>query len=113
MAELTFHCPNCKQKLEAPDDMAGETVECPSCQTEITIPAGKPRDQLNLADISISGEPVADSGQEEIRDEPGEELQDEGNKCPNCNEPMESGAVLCVKCGYHQKIGKVIETDLS
>src|SRR5207253_26024 len=36
--------------------------------------------------------------------------EDEDNaKCPSCGERMESGAVLCVACGFNRKTGKVAE----
>jgi DNA-directed RNA polymerase subunit RPC12/RpoP len=38
MAEISFECPNCKQHLDADEDMAGEAIECPSCNQQITIP---------------------------------------------------------------------------
>ena len=33
--------------------------------------------------------------------------------CPACGQAMESGSVLCVVCGYHTKLGKKIQTDLT
>jgi len=39
MADISFACPNCKQVLEAPDDMAGQGVECPACHQQIMIPS--------------------------------------------------------------------------
>lgn len=38
MNEIRFLCPNCGQSLEAPMDMAGETVECPTCTKGIDVP---------------------------------------------------------------------------
>ena len=38
MADISFPCPNCQQHLEAPPEMAGETVACPSCQKNIRVP---------------------------------------------------------------------------
>ncbi len=112
MPEITFQCPKCNQKLEAPAEMAGEVIECPSCQSEITIPADKTRKDLDLTDIAIGGEVVEEDQPQQASGE-AEDSSTTGNICPNCNEPMDPGAVLCVKCGYHQKMGKVIETDLS
>lgn len=39
MADINFDCPLCGQNLEAPPDMAGETIECPACSQQIQIPA--------------------------------------------------------------------------
>ena len=38
MSDINFDCPHCNQNLDAPSDMAGETLECPGCQNSITIP---------------------------------------------------------------------------
>ncbi len=37
--DVTFHCPNCKQILEADASMAGATIQCPSCSSSLTIPS--------------------------------------------------------------------------
>jgi len=37
---------------------------------------------------------------------------EEANPCPNCGEPMDPGAVLCVQCGFHTGLGRQIDTDL-
>lgn len=38
MADFKFTCPHCKQNLEAPEDMAGESLACPACEELISIP---------------------------------------------------------------------------
>lgn len=38
-AQIKFACPHCGQQLEAPADMAGETVACPGCNRAILIPS--------------------------------------------------------------------------
>jgi len=38
MSHIKFACPYCSQSLEAPSDMAGETLSCPACQKQITVP---------------------------------------------------------------------------
>jgi hypothetical protein len=39
MADINFDCPHCEQNLDAPPDMAGESIECPACEETIEIPA--------------------------------------------------------------------------
>jgi len=39
MADINFDCPHCNQNLDAPPDMAGESIECPTCGESIGIPA--------------------------------------------------------------------------
>jgi hypothetical protein len=35
---ISFACPLCNQHLEAPLDMAGDSISCPSCERDITVP---------------------------------------------------------------------------
>lgn len=88
MADISFACPNCKQVLEGPDDMAGQVVECPACQQQMTIP-----------------------GPETAAPQEAEETP-ASRKCPSCGTAMEADAVLCVHCGFHTKLGKKINTSL-
>jgi tetratricopeptide (TPR) repeat protein len=39
MADITFTCPYCEQRIEAPDEMSGLKAICPGCQCELQIPA--------------------------------------------------------------------------
>ncbi len=39
MPDINFDCPFCQQNLDAPDDMAGMSIECPACGKSIRIPA--------------------------------------------------------------------------
>lgn len=82
MPDIEFNCPNCEQTLEAPEEMAGQAIECPACNEQIAVPG-------------VAGEDA------------------EGDaECPNCGEPIEADAVLCVQCGYHIKLGRQIDTDV-
>ena len=85
MPEISFACPSCNQHLEAPAEMAGAAVECPTCNQAITVPAAGP------------AAPAAP----------------QANVCPSCNAEMQPGAVLCVSCGFHTKLGKKITTEFS
>jgi hypothetical protein len=42
MPDFKFNCPHCKQSLEAPDEMLGQTIECPSCKGKIVLPKSEP-----------------------------------------------------------------------
>ena len=39
MPGIKFNCEYCQQPLEAPSEMAQETIECPACKHTITIPS--------------------------------------------------------------------------
>ena len=51
--DLTFHCPKCKQQLEAETSLAGTQIACPSCAAPIVIP------QANPANLKVN--PMASS----------------------------------------------------
>ena len=98
MSEITFDCPHCQQTMEAPPEMAGQAVLCPTCEQELTVPA-----QEAPADIAdVAALPEVEASTEEA-----------GNVCPECGVTLQEGAVLCVDCGFHQGLGKKIQTDLS
>ena len=41
---ISFVCSSCKQELEAPRDLVGQTVECPACGTHLVV-APRPAQQ--------------------------------------------------------------------
>jgi DNA-directed RNA polymerase subunit RPC12/RpoP len=84
--DIRFNCAGCGQALEAPPEMSGETVECPSCGRAISVPA---------AGAASASPPGA------------------GGVCPACAARMDPGAVLCLACGYHLKLGRKLETKLT
>lgn len=84
MADVEIACPFCEQSLEVPEDLFGQNVECPGC--------GK----TFLLDVAEEEDPPA-AAEEAV--------------CPSCGEAMAPGAVLCLHCGYHQKLGKRIQTN--
>jgi len=101
MADIEFECPECGQVLEAPEEMAGESLACPSCEAPITIPsppASEPEEAPtfpNLPDFQ-GNEPYTETAE---------------NVCPDCGATLQDGAVLCVQCGFHLKLGKKISTE--
>jgi len=38
MSDIVFNCPSCNQTLEAPPEMAGQSLACPNCNNSLTIP---------------------------------------------------------------------------
>lgn len=103
MADITFACPKCDQELEAPEDVAGATVECPGCGADIRVP-GKPRVK--------SDDPDDDDPEDEDEEIESADAGDE-DACPECGAEMEPDAVLCLSCGYHTRLGRRVQTDLN
>lgn len=61
MANINFDCPHCGQNLDAPEDMAGWSIDCPSCEKKIKIPIpegsepGDPVDTTETDDKATTG----------------------------------------------------------
>ena len=50
-------CPNCNQRLDIPEELAGQTIECPTCNTSITVPTSDlPAPEQNEANINRTTE---------------------------------------------------------
>jgi DNA-directed RNA polymerase subunit RPC12/RpoP len=97
MADIVFNCPQCDTELSVSAEYVGAEVECPSCEAPMVVP-GEAAAGNTLADLSNQSMPS-------------EDRQADGSACPNCGNDLPEGAVLCVGCGYHIKLGRTIETS--
>jgi ribosomal protein S27E len=106
MADITFTCPHCEQKIEAPEEMADTKVECPSCQCELQIPKHSQPEPASLPPIPIpSPAPLASahtSGLAGMR-QPSPTPHFIAAKCPSCGGdlqvPDNRDQVKCMYCG--------------
>ena len=57
MSAEKFNCPNCQQKLEAPEELQGQVINCPACQQSLQVP--KRPDPPRLA---LSGSRLTQAG---------------------------------------------------
>lgn len=110
MPDITFTCHACEQTLEAPAEMAGETVECPSCEAELLIPSIEA--DAVAPDVMAAALATQESNVPEPQAVP-EQEDTPGKACPECGATLAEDAVLCVGCGYHIGLGRKIDTDLS
>ena len=39
---MKIPCSNCNQRLEIPDELAGQTIECPACNARLAVPTLEP-----------------------------------------------------------------------
>jgi len=118
MAEFEFKCEFCKQTLEVSDDMAGEIVDCPNCQKSITIPRPPLRAvaPAPVAPAPAAPKPPVQQSRPQPPAKPAPAPAASAAKapvCPECKSPMQPGAVLCMSCGFHTKLGKKIKTEFT
>jgi hypothetical protein len=51
MPNFKFNCPNCKQSLEAPEELLGQQINCPSCKQFLKLPDPEPM-EVKAVDMS-------------------------------------------------------------
>lgn len=76
--------------------MADMELACPHCSQPLEAPE------------EMAGEIVACPAC-------GEPIQlpaDDASTCPECGSELESGAILCVACGYHLGLGRKLDTEI-
>jgi hypothetical protein len=115
----------CGQSFAANDALAGKRVKCPKCAQPLQIPGAVQAGGGQKA-ASPGAAPQAPRPQQQrpqqpaapadpfgaLFDEVGLKAQqvNSGPTCPNCRAAMAPGAILCVQCGYNQKLGRVMQT---
>lgn len=105
---------SCGKTLQVRDELAGKAVKCPGCQSVIKVgPAGAPAPAMPARPAANSGAarraapaPAGphDPALDRLFEEEGFKMRT-GQFCPACAEPLQPGAVLCTKCGFHLQAG--------
>jgi hypothetical protein len=91
----------CGQRFSANDKLAGKTVKCPKCAQPIAIPIPKPKPQ-----------PVAGTVEQLLEEAGLSAFATTGRTCPECGAEMSEDAVVCVQCGYNEKLGRRMKTRI-
>ncbi len=124
-AKMAVKCA-CGQVVSAKASLAGKTVKCPGCKKPLKIPLGqkKSRDTVrttpaNLPDTQSGSTPSGSSSSMEdlfdemgIRPSPGahESGAESSRRCPECKAGMAAEAIVCIKCGYNERLGRKMAT---
>jgi DNA-directed RNA polymerase subunit RPC12/RpoP len=106
MGDLTFNCPYCGQKIEAPEEMAGLKADCPSCQCELQIPVlDQPGSSLPPPSSAPLSAPLGFSPAVGLGSvpQPNSSPHFVAAKCPSCGGdlrvPDDRDHVKCMYCG--------------
>lgn len=90
MSKFEFSCPQCKQILEATDDMSGQLVDCPSCNEPIEVPFPKrPQQRLKTKTNTQHSKPNSSTSQ----------LSNNMVFCRGCGKKIHETAPMCPHCG--------------
>lgn len=113
---------SCGKALSVKDELAGKAVKCPGCSQPVRVPAGGASAQITNP-VAKPSRPVAQSApaplagaasSSSMSDLFAEEGMDQNvtSICPNCTAVMQPGMVLCMKCGFNQQSGEVMNRHL-
>ncbi len=116
----------CGQVVSAKASLAGKTVKCPGCKKPLKLPPaqrksppGVPSTPAKLPDTpSRSTADASSSSVEELFDEmgirPNPGASDRGaaaaRRCPECKAGMAAEAIICIQCGYNERLGRKMAT---
>ena len=92
----------CGQRFQARDELAGKQAKCPKCGRILTIPSPQPKAPPRATSPAPLEDILEDAGLDDVAKP----------RCPQCNEELKPGAVLCVHCGYDLKLGKQLQTKI-
>ena len=117
----------CGKALSVKDELAGKAVKCPGCSQAVRVPSGsgaapaaksasRPVAQPSRpkAPSQSAASPTAAASSSSMDDLFAEEgmSQNVTSICPNCTAVMQPGMVLCMKCGFNQQSGEVMNRHL-
>lgn len=123
----SFTCPHCQKRFQWSTRIADRKAQCPSCAKRIRIPTvpGRVAEAVDPLPETHKPEPLQESDtyeldltgiDESIVEAPPTAAQQaaaETGRCPACNQSINPGAVICIKCGYNLKKGKRMQTTVA
>ncbi|MCP4711034.1 MAG: hypothetical protein GY869_20630, partial [Planctomycetes bacterium] len=96
-----------------PEKFAGKRVKCPQCTQPALVPEPQ-NDQPEENNILL--EHLLESPPEDANPGPDSAEDSEDNTCPQCHNPIDPSAVLCINCGgkiVREKASQAAEKDNS
>lgn len=127
-AHKNFTCPHCHKRFQWTTKIADRKAQCPACAKRIRIPTvpgrvaeavdplpeshkpAQPQVEQDTYELDLTG---IDESVAEAPPTPAQQAAAQTGRCPACNQSINPGAVICVKCGYNLKKGKRLQTDIA
>ncbi len=124
----SFTCPHCHKRFQWSTQIADRKAQCPSCAKKIRIPTvpgrvaeavdplpqshqrTEPTPESDTYDLDLTG---IDESIVEAPPSAAQKAAAQTGRCPACNQSINPGAVICIKCGYNLKKGKRIQTAVA
>jgi DNA-directed RNA polymerase subunit RPC12/RpoP len=122
-----FMCPHCRKRFQWSPKIADRKAQCPSCAKRIRIPMvpgrvaeavdplpeshkTQPKPESDTYDLDLTG---IDESIVEAPPSAAQQAAAQTGRCPACNQSINPGAVICIKCGYNLKKGKRLQTAIA
>lgn len=123
----SFICPHCNKRFQWTTRIADRKAQCPSCSKRIRIPTvpgrvaeaidplpethkPQPQPDEDTYDLDLTG---IDESVAEPPPTPAQQAAAQTGRCPACNQSINPGAVICIKCGYNLRKGKRLQTTVA
>jgi len=124
-AKMAVKCV-CGHVVSVKAGLAGKTVKCPGCEQPLKIPPAQQKSRrtvrttpANRTDMPSGSTPgSSSSSMEELFDEmgirpipgAGESGPASARRCPECKAGMAAEAIVCIQCGYNERLGRKMTT---
>lgn len=103
---IMCQCPSCRAGYQLKDELAGRRVKCNQCGRDFRVPTAVP-------DRHPGPEPLQrPDSRAGVWDKNGIDGPGPPNVCPGCGTVMPLWAIVCINCGYNQRIGRKMATEL-
>lgn len=105
----------CGKAFAAKPELAGKTVRCPGCKEPIKVArqsaAGKALAKSKSNALAKRATPPQDDPFADIGLAGSGDNRSPGRKCPECQNPMKEEDILCIQCGFNERLGRKMEVD--
>lgn len=104
--KIAVNC-KCGKSFRAKPELMGKTVRCPECKEPLKIAAVQKKKPTRV----VSPPAAAAAVDDDVFTEIGFGSDGPGRKCPECKSDMAEEAILCINCGYNERLGRKMTVE--